>query len=379
MLPSDFALYKLVINNSTLMQSLFQFGIPVTLSYCLVHGIGRHGRVINAGITAAIISTVISSVVCLILLLIQHISKHTWIDSEALYLSFLCIIPFLATENEYACIGLNRIKLLSYQKFMGQLLLLLALLAGFFITKSISLPFSISAYGITNIAVIIFLLHRISSKITIRATDIKRLFKLNRRYGRQTYLGSLVSVASARAVVVIVSAFVSKNDYALYALAVSVALPMGPFISMVGSVMFKKYSKLDKMSRRYIAMISVLTAASVLCYWVLSAIFIPVAFGKFYGGSIVFAQIMGTGALLQGLGDVFNRFIMVKGRMDYIRNGAIITGSANMILAIVLIPIFTTTGASVTTLASGGIYLFAMVVYYIKVVRVNDGKDIRRK
>lgn len=367
--PNVFATYKLILNTNLLIQGLMTLGIPVTLSFLLTGDNVNSRKLIGAGVKAALVSSIIGTLVCFGLLYLQLNTGLSVVDNTALYFTPLCIIPVMLYYSEYICVGTNDIKLLAWQKMLVQVLLVFLLLLCWLLFGQIDLVTSMIVYAVSSILVIIYLFVKLGTDLKTEAGMVSDLFKANRTLGLQTYIGSLFSIVSVRALNVIVDTYITKEEYALFSLAITISAPLGPFISTIGSVMFKKFNKLNQMGKKFIAMIVSITAISCVVYIIGIQIFTPIVFGDFYRGSIVYAQALGIGSLLVGLGDVFNRFIVAKGKGKYIRNSAIITGIVNIGIAIVLISGLKSIGVTISTVASNLTYLLLMIVSYILVVK----------
>ncbi len=368
MAPQEYATYKLILNTNLLLQGLLTFGIPITLSFLLAKDSEKAAKYIGAGIKIALVSSLIGTVVCFGLLLIQKGTGLNIVDNTALYFAPICFIPILFYYTEYICIGTNDIKLLSKQKAFVQVLMVTLLLLCWLVFAKINLFISIVVYSLSSVIMIIYLCIKLKTDLKTSGM-IREIFAANKTLGLQTYIGALFSIVSTRALNVIVDTYITKSEYALFSLAITISAPMGPFISTIGSVMFKRFNQYNEMGKRFITMISGITALSAVVYVLGIRFLTPVIFGEFYRGSIVYSQVLGVGALMVGLGDVFNRFIVVKGKGKYIRNSAIAAGIVNIVIATLLITSMKAVGVTISTVASNITYLLFMIGSYVIVVR----------
>ena len=85
-----------------------------------------------------------------------------------------------------------------------------------------------------------------------------------------------------------------------------------------------------------------------------------------YIAVVPLAYIVSTGSILHGIGDYINRFLGAHGKGKELRNGAFAVGVSNILGYIVLVHIFGTKGAAITTMISGFIYCYMMYFYYMK-------------
>lgn len=379
MSPEGYGTYKLILNTNLLLQSCLTFGIPVTISYLLTSDEGNVSQYVGAGLRTAVISCAIGVAVCMILMVIQQNTNLYIVDNIALALSPLCIIPVLIYYSEYFCIGTNKITLLSKLKVFIQILLVGALLVCWAAFSKVELWMALSVYTAANAIVLIYVFKNMGTSIKLNRGLFKKVLDTNKTVGLHTYIGSVFSVVSARIMVVLLDAFITKGEYAIYSLAITIAVPLGPLISTLGSVMYKRFNKLEKMSKKLIMLLVSITAGAAVVYCVGVNLLTTVLFGEYYRASIKFACAIGIGSLMVGLGDVFNRFIMAKGKGKYIRNAAIISGVINIGLAAALIADMTTVGVTIARVSSNIAYLVAIVVAYVLVCRQNKEKSIEKE
>jgi O-antigen/teichoic acid export membrane protein len=373
----EFASYKLIMNTILLLQGILSFGMPITLSFMLTGDSDIKGQYIGVCLKFAALSCLAATAVCFILLVIQWNTSLAVIDNIALLFSPLCVIPVFLYYFEYINIGTNNIKLLSRQKLATQLIYIALIGICWILFSGINLTASISTYIAANVIIILYVLKKMNPEWKAGTAVFKELWKVNRRLGLQTYIGSIFSLVSVRALNVIIDSFITKQEYALFSLAVTISAPLGPFISSIGSVMFSRFNKLNEMGRRFILSICGITLLSAIAYVYFIQLFTPIVFGEFYRGSIRYAQVLGVGSLLVGLGDIFNRFVMAKGMGKYIRNGAIITGIVNIAVASALINSLYATGVAISSVASNVTYLALMVISYIITSKRCKGDELQ--
>jgi len=369
MSPESFGTYKLITNTNLLLQSCVTFGIPVTISYLLTNDGNNVKDYVGAGLRAAIVSCLIGVTFCMMLLVIQLNTGLYIVDNIALVMSPLCMIPVLIYYSEYLCIGTNRISLLSKLKVAIEILLVILLLACWAIFERIGLGMVLCIYATANIMVLIYIFKTLGVSLKVYKGIFKKIFDTNKTVGLQTYIGSIFSVVSARIMVVLLDAYITKGEYAIYSLAITISVPLGPLISTLGSVMFRRFNKLERMSKKFILLLVTSVVGTAGVYVVGVNVFTTVLFGEYYRESISYACAIGIGSLLVGLGDVFNRFVMAKGRGKYIRNAAIISGAINIGIAAVLIADMTTVGVTIARVAGNATYLVLIVIAYLRVSR----------
>lgn len=375
---ADFGEYKKITNTLLLFQSLFLFGWPFTISFLIVRCGDDKQKVrkyIGAGIRFIFISVIVVYCGLLALFAVQAIFNFVLIPFCWGFYFPLTFVPLLQYYLEYICMGTNQIKLLSIQKFFSQLFMITLLLLAIFILKSVNIAQAIFVYGFTNLLVLAFVFFQFHPYLNNISDEMCEIHRSNRSVGLPTYIGGLCSVASVRLVTVIVSLFTTKNEYAFFSLAVTIASPLGPLISSLGSILYKKFSLENKISSRFLMLITTTVICVASIYVFAIDFFTPILFGKAYSESILFAQIIGVGSLLTGFADVFNRFLGSKGEGKAIQHGAIATGTVNLVFSSILLPVLGALGASVSRLMSNITYFVFMVIKYKKFIKSNKDED----
>lgn len=369
--PADYSVYKLITNYALLLQSCLTFGIPVTLSFLLTDDSLIKEEYIGYGFKNILWSTALGILFSYLLLILQLLFHFNIVENIALYLSPVCLVPLMLYYTEYVCIGTNDIKVLSRQKIFAPALLVCFLLLAWVFSGNQTSIAAAAAYTLANLIIIAYVFSKLGLKLSTRPETRKHIRETNRTLGLQTYIGSIFSVISTRFFIVLVAAFVSDERYALYTLAVTISAPLGPFMSTLGSVMYKRFAQQEKMSRNFILLMTGIAVLTIIFYSIGVSVFSSVIFGEFYAGSIYYSIVLGIGAVMVGTGDIFNRFIMSKGSGKYIRNCAIATGVVNIVLGFLLIAPYNIMGITISTVTSNFVYLVLMAALYIIIVKRN--------
>lgn len=360
----DYSTYKQVINYWLLLQSCITFGIPVTLSYILTNEDNYKKEYIGFGIKTALYSVLFASIFSYALLLLQMNTGIYIVDNTALMFSPFCIIPLLMYYNEYFCIGTNCIKILSKQKLYAPILFVIILLVYMLIIGKLSTIAALMGYIVTYLLIIAFIVTKLGFTFKSDKGVRKHVLKQNRTLGLQTYIGSIFSVISSRLFLVLVAAYVTDEQYAPYLLAVTISTPLGPFMTSLGNVMYKKFASQNRMSKQFVFVIIGIALVTATIFIVGIIFFTTIIFGDQYEGAIIFAIVLGLGSILLGIGDIFNRFIMSKGKGKFIRNCAIATGLVNIILSAILIGQFNVWGITIARVTGNIVYLAMMIILY---------------
>ncbi len=374
--PSIYGDYRLVTNLLQFLQILIILGIPFTVAYVIVDPKLHKEEVkdvISAGNCLLFISTIAFFLIISLLFFLQNILGSQLLNLSWLIYYFFAIAIILQYYFDYVLMGLNEIKHIAIKNIVTQIiqisLLMVALLLGTTIGFKLNLLWSLLIFSLGNMAYPLFLLHFFKVPVIPKKQGIAKLFKTNLKVGIPVYFGSILSVASTYVVNIIVRLYSSSFYYAQFGLAVQIASPLGILLTSIGSVFFKKFREDKIINKKFMKLIVFMTVGIATLYVITVPILIPFLFGNNYKGAIIYAQLIGVGALLVGFADIINRFLSSKGMSKLVRNAAITSGISNLVLAYFLLPRLDLLGASLASIGSNIAYLLAMLIayfYYLK-------------
>jgi O-antigen/teichoic acid export membrane protein len=232
----------------------------------------------------------------------------------------------------------------------------------------------IAAYVLFNGITLFFLNieHGFSLKMGF---PVKEVLSKNSKYGFQLYVGLLFSVTTAQLLNLLIVNISGLEEYALFALGISLASPMTYVATTMGTVQFKKNVQAKFIKKKEIIITLVISIVAIIGYYIFLNFIIPNLIGHEFIKAIPYANILLFYHTIMGLGDYFNRFVCAKGKGILLRNGAIVSGIVLIISAIVLVPTFKVNGLIIAKIISASVYLVAMIVAYKKTI-VIGGKNL---
>ena len=199
----------------------------------------------------------------------------------------------------------------------------------------------------------------------------KKLNEENKKYGLQVYYGSLANVSVQYVAGITLGLFgVDNANVGYYTLALTVSLPLTMLPQVVGTTYFKRFASEDRISPKVIKYTILITLLSYILFVLAIHPIIRFLYKPEYINVAHFATLLGIGCVLNGLGDVFNRFIGAHGKGSYIRNGAFISGGVALIGYTLFVYLFDINGAIATRIISTLVYCLTMVYYYKKMTNV---------
>lgn len=187
----------------------------------------------------------------------------------------------------------------------------------------------------------------------------------NKDYGFQLYVGSLVMVATNYLAGISLGYFNSENsEVGFYTLALTVTSPLATLPKIVGTTYFKKFATQSSIPTKVILFTLALTFATCVVFLLIVKYVVVFLYSERYAVVATYASYLAVGFCLHGLGDMFNRYLGSHGEGRSIRNASIINGVFKIFGFTVLVALFNTEGAILTTLICDAIYFFCLIYYY---------------
>jgi O-antigen/teichoic acid export membrane protein len=197
---------------------------------------------------------------------------------------------------------------------------------------------------------------------------IRRLAYEARQYGAHAYLGRILSIGTYNMDVLLVAAFTSARDVALYAIAATVARVVGLPAVGLASTLFARLTRDGVITPRWLTSCWVigLIAASVLV--LIGGLLVEAVFGSAYVAGVMILAPLAFAEALRGVTTLYNSSLTAQARGKELRNAGIVLTAANLILNFALIPTHGATGAAWASFGALAINLFVHAMLYRRVV-----------
>jgi O-antigen/teichoic acid export membrane protein len=183
------------------------------------------------------------------------------------------------------------------------------------------------------------------------------------------FVGSLANVTSAQVGTLVVGYLSDNVNLGYYSLALTLTMPLGMLPGVIGTTMFKEFSRQASISRNahtitIVATLAIEVGFVVSIRWLASLIYPPQ-----FTPAVNMSYALSLGAVFHGLGDYYNRFLGAHGLGKALRNGAILEGGINLLGYGLFVYILGVEGAILTRIVSGAAYLSAMFISYTQLKR----------
>lgn len=184
-------------------------------------------------------------------------------------------------------------------------------------------------------------------------------------FGLQLYWGSLWGVGVIYLLPLLVGYFNINNvEVGHYSLALSFIMPISILPGIVGTSNYRSYISLPtipsgnfkKVILACVAMqIGLLLGIDYIIDWFL---------GSKYQEVAALIKIGSTGAVLHGLGDFVNKFLLAKGESKYLKKVSIAVGIVQLVSSLILIKLYSATGGIIAKSLGSAVFFGALYVFY---------------
>jgi O-antigen/teichoic acid export membrane protein len=372
--PSEFGDFKFVLNVVNLCMVIFTFGLYQAGNRAIVLNSDNEKNKEYYG-SMLVISAILYFITAIAILVYALVDKN--VHQKGLTTLLLFIIPFvwvflLNKLYETLLQADNRIALLAQSRLYPKLMFFAAIVVLYFFFINYQwnkLRVILVLFLVTQIIIYIYLLKKIKpslKNLKLRTTEI---WNFNKTFGFNVYVGTLFNVAMASLSGLMISYFgINNSGVGYYSLALTIAEPLSFIPNVIATTHYKDFSERTSISKRLMMTTIAVTISILILCWLLVGPFIRVFYGSKFLPVINLTIIGSIGVLLGGFADFFNRFLGAHGRGKSLRNSAILVGVITMICNFTLIPSMNETGAALTQICSGLVYLLTMLWFYLKLV-----------
>ncbi len=373
--PSAYGDYKFIINLFNLAVIIFSLGFFQAGNRALVmnHNSERAKEIYGAELIILLFLFFLLST-CLV----GYSLYDTNVGEKGLTNIILLIIPFswtfiLTNYIEVLFQADNKIHFLAQSRLLPQLLFLVLSLIIYFgfpdlVGKRLFDVFII--YLFSQVLILIFIISKIKPSFRNLRYNLSELWTLNKNFGFNLYLGSVLAVGFSQLSGVLISYFGDNNSgVGFYSLAITITLPLSFIPNVIATTHYKEFSTMKRIPSQLFKLTTGLSLIALFLTWLLIGPFIKIFYGKNFATVVPLTFIISSGVILHGLADFFNRFLGSNGYGKEIRNSAFIVGFFLFIFNIILIPNFGERGAALTKASSGLVYLICMIWYYKRLIK----------
>lgn len=371
--PEEFGDYSFILNLFNFLQVIFNFGFfySVNRQLSLVSDLNEERVIYGTGVSFVCLLAI--PLACFTLIYNQLFL----IDNSNIYTLVLNLVPFsiiflFTNFNELILQGGNKIAQLALSRFFPKFLYFIILCFVFYKGRHLGLSTQNYLYlNLTSMAIIyIIVLIVIKPKFSNILINLRHIFKINKEFGFNVYLGAVVSLGAASLSGVLISYFgVSNLEVGYYAIALQFTAPLTLIPNVIATSSFKSFTDAKGIDKKLFIIticISLISLIFMLCF---SGVIVEIIYGPSYADAIPLVRLSSFGAILYGLSDFFNRFLLANGQGKTLRNSSFFVGSIMLVSNSIFINLYGGIGASIGYVLAGICYMAIIIYYYRKFLR----------
>lgn len=300
------------------------------------------------------------------------ISKASQEVLEVFYIFIPLSLFFLLNNfNESTFQGSNRILLLAFSRIAPKIIFLILLSSiYFFHKKNVSLQIVFTLYFFGMLTSFIYILSKLRPKFVNIKNNAIKIHQSNRKFGFNVYLGSIIAVGSSSLSGILISYFgVNNIEVGYYSISQQFSAPLSLIPNVLATVYFKKFATSSSIDRKLLIVVYGISCISFIIIYFIAEPLVLFVYGEEYIESVRILHFLSFGMLLYGISDVFNRFLLAKGKGKELRNASYIVGVILLLSNVVLINNLGAVGASMAMVISGLVYFIVILMYYLKAIK----------
>lgn len=198
---------------------------------------------------------------------------------------------------------------------------------------------------------------------------IQEVLGSNRAIGLHIYVAILITNTTTQLSHFSLAYFYDTKLVGMFALAVTLTMPLTMIPNAISTTFFKKFASLQQIPRRVSVAAVAVSGATLLVFLLVIREIILLLYTDKFADVVPLAYICAVAAVLHGIGDVYNRYLLVHGEARILRLNAINQGMMSVLGYVFLVIWWGAIGAAVTKLFVDVFYLLAMLISYRKYVR----------
>ena len=309
--------------------------------------------------------------------LIFYTQNDNNIASKGLTLFFTCIIPmgFITLWSvlyETVLPADNQIGLLAKMRLYPKIANIIVICLLYFFANEIAwnkLLCILLLYNGSQLLMYLYIACSLKPTFKHWKANIKEIYKHNKSFGFNVYLGSLFAVGFGYFTEICISYFGANNvDVGFYSLALTFTQPLTLIPATIATTHYKSFANSTGISRKLLFTTITLSGLSLLALWILIPPFIEYCYGNDFLPVIGINYYVCIGAFFYGMGDFYNRFVQAKGCGARLRNASFIVGLTILLGNILFIPHYGAYGAAYARILTGIVYLLIIFYYYKKTI-----------
>jgi O-antigen/teichoic acid export membrane protein len=279
-----------------------------------------------------------------------------------LYSALLFVFPFQVYLQD-SLRGTNDIYSLALLNVLPQFLYIPAALAAN-VTYGFSLDMALLLYLLSMAVTVFAITLRTNPAFTDIKQGIREVVRNNKAIGFHIYLAVLVTTATAQLSQFSLAFFYDTRLVGIFALAITITMPLTMIPNAIATTFYKHFAGLDRIPAKVIVAAAMLSVATLVAFLAVIKEIILFLYSVRFIEVVSIAYICAVAAVLRGMGDLFNRYLLAHNMAKVLRTNAMHLGVISALGYIVLVAEWDVTGAAITKFIVDVAYLLSMIFYY---------------
>ena len=353
----------------SLNRSFFSFGVFESTSRLLAvtKESVENSRLLGSSLIWALIFSLLASLfLYMVGELVDNIFKVN-IGTLCQQFSFGVGLFVLVSHMSLALRGSGRIKTLSVMTVGSRIIYLLLLLLIIQYGKfTLQITLSMMFIGLAVILILGWLYLRPSFKNLRIKTAV--IWEEVKSYGRYIYLSTIWADLLIHVDKFLISYFLDDQAMAYYGLAFAISFPLTHFSTSMATSLFNRFATDEKISQKVILGNLLFVSISVIIFIILRKPIVLYLFSAQYAPTIELLPPLALAFGFAGLSKPFTLFLMARKQGKIVRNISIFIPSLQIILGILIIPVYGLIGAAWVACIVYALDLVLFVIYYKRFV-----------
>lgn len=203
---------------------------------------------------------------------------------------------------------------------------------------------------------------------------VRRILEKNATLGWHVYVATLTTTLTMNLGVLMLGYLRDANEVAIFALALTITMPLALIPNAIGTSYFKEFSTAKEIPPNVLVGAVGLALGALVAFLLVVKPLVSILFTDRFFGAVWPAMICAVASVVHGMGDVYNRFLLAHGETRKLRVNANVIAAVSVTGYTTLVYLHGAMGAAVTKLLIAVTYLGMMDLYYRRLrVVLQDG------
>ncbi|MGG5508118.1 MULTISPECIES: oligosaccharide flippase family protein [unclassified Myroides] len=363
----EFGLFSYSLNFFNFIQIITALGVfyPLSRALAKIENRYEYRKILGLGYFFVLVIFLLQLAIIIISYFFYFIPYKTEVVS--LILISLPFVWIFSANNlsEVLFQSMQNVKFLAFYRFMPRLLFLVFVA---FLTWYLEF---ISSLEILYCFLISYVLVHVSCYFALKPSydslkeKIKAFLRNDFAFGFNVYTGSLISLGAVSFTGVLIGFFNKESsEIGYYNLAIQLSTPLTLLPNVIATSNYTNFVNSRSLSKKILFLVVFVCILSLLLMYLSSDFIVKIIYGEDYFRVSDINKILIIGYFFYGIADCFNKFLLAKGFGKEIRNTSIIIGLCLFLSNIILIPKYSASGAAISVILAGVIYLVFSIYFY---------------